>query len=188
MILLELIKDIQKEDEYFDLEFLVTDEKVRKVIETDAFTNVERTVYWLRYEQDLGFAEIASHLSITRQRVFTICKKLPRKINQKLRLSYKSKRESPLTEIEDLDLSTKAYGALHRIGVKKIEQIYKLYQDGELKSVKGLGAKCYKEICNKLIELGYDMTKNKFKIKMKNIIEKNQLSKEDLISYIEENL
>ena len=90
-------------------------------------------------------------------------------------------------EIEDgviLDFDNPKYGN----SWNPLDLPYKLYQDGELKSIKGLGTKCYKEICDKLIELGYDMTKNKFKIKMRNIIEKNQLSKEDLISYIEENL
>lgn len=62
-------------------------------------------------------------------------------------------------EIEDMDLSVRAYNCLKRTGIDNLQQLAKLSYD-DLARIRNLGRKCVGEIIERLKEYGYDIRQN----------------------------
>ena len=60
------------------------------------------------------------------------------------------------TKIEDMILSARSYNALRRAGITTISQLIDVINRGNLKGIKNLGVKSYREIQTKIVVLGYD--------------------------------
>ena len=185
MILLDLIKEIQKVDENFNFQEYVTRENIAEIIKNDDFSEVEKIIIKLRYFDLYSFADIALELgNMTRQRVAAINSRLPLKIAHHIRLQHSNN-----IYLEDLDVSMKTFIPLKRAGIKTIEEVLNLYKCGRIKQIKTIGNKAYKEIGNALKKLGYDVTvaPDKFRIKIENILLKRNMTKQELIAYLDEN-
>lgn len=185
MILLDLIKEIQKVDENFNFQEYVTRENVAEIIENGDFSEVEKNIIKLKYFDLYSFADIALELgNMTRQRVAAINARLPLKIAHHIRLQHSNN-----IYVEDLDISMKTLIVLKRAKLETIEEVLNLYKCGRIKQIKTIGEKAYKEIGIALKKLGYDVTitPDKFRTKIENILLKRNMTKQELIAYIDEN-
>ena len=109
---------------------------------------------------------------------------MPLKIAHHIRLQHSNN-----IYVEDLDVSMKTLVILKRAKIETIEEVLNLYKCGRIKQIKTIGSKAYKEIGIALKKLGYDVTvtPDKFRTKIENILLKRNMTKQELIAYIDEN-
>ena len=184
-----LILEIVKEDPSFELDHLVTKENLEIALNCKDISDIERLIYKLRYEELKTYEEISERFAFTRQRVYSICKRLTRKINQKIRKLVKNTSKSDIIknfQIEDLDLSIRSYNALRNADLDDLDFLLENYMSfDKLKRVKGLGAKGAREVLEK-IEALFGKSEALLYSSIKKVLTQHSISKENLIKYIEE--
>ena len=83
-------------------------------------------------------------------------------------------------KIEDMILSARSYNALRRAGIGTISELIDVINRGNLKGIKNLGVKSYREIQTKIVVLGFDqLSEEKKKDFFIYVIENNVESERD---------
>lgn len=137
----------------------------------------ERTVEVIRcrYEQGMTYEAIGRKLGISLERVRQIEHKgehtirkiarrvIKRGIEEENRWSKSNEEIMTImkkTEVDELQLSVRAYNALRRRGVRTVGDLYKIIKSGELENTIGIGGKSVEEIKEKYMQyiraVGYD--------------------------------
>ena len=67
--------------------------------------------------------------------------------------------------IDELSLSVRSHNALRRAGIATLGDLIAILNEGNLKSVRNLGAKSYSEIQSTMLHFGYDRLSDNEKIR-----------------------
>lgn len=95
--------------------------------------------------------------------------------NIKVNLSFS--KNACEASIEELLLSVRSYNALRRANITTLEGLIERLNEGDLKSIRNLGAKSYSEIQTKILVYGFERLSEKEKREFfSNLVENNTIS------------
>lgn len=95
--------------------------------------------------------------------------------NIKVNLSFS--KSACYANIEELLLSVRSYNALRRANITTLGGLIERLNEGDLKSIRNLGAKSYSEIQTKILVYGFERLSEKEKREFfSNLVENNTIS------------
>ena len=100
-------------------------------------------------------AEILKEL-MNSQRVYGLVDTLDRVFGKNIHVSIGFSENALRTNVEDLALSVRSYNAIRRTGISTIGDLVDRLNQGDLKGIRNLGAKSYKEIQTKILVYGFE--------------------------------
>lgn len=100
-------------------------------------------------------AEIVKEL-MNSQRVYGLVETLDRVFGKNIHVSIGFSESACRANIEELALSVRSYNAIRRTGISTIEDLIDKLNQGDLKGIRNLGVKSYKEIQTKILVYGFE--------------------------------
>ena len=108
-------------------------------------------------------AEIVREL-MTSQRVYGLVDTLDSVFGNNIHVSIKFSENVCMANVDELALSVRSYNAIRRIGVMTIGDLIDRINQGDLRGVRNLGIKSYKEIQTKMLVYGFERLSEKEQI------------------------
>jgi DNA-directed RNA polymerase alpha subunit len=90
------------------------------------------------------------------QRVCGLVDTLDRVFGKNIHVSIGFSESACRANIEELALSVRSYNAIRRTGISTIEDLIDRLNQGDLKGIRNLGVKSYKEIQTKILVYGFE--------------------------------
>lgn len=90
------------------------------------------------------------------QRVYGLVDTLDRVFGKNIRVCIGFSESACRANIEELALSVRSYNAIRRTGISTIEDLIDRLNQGDLKGIRNLGVKSYKEIQTKILVYGFE--------------------------------
>ncbi len=90
------------------------------------------------------------------QRVCGLVDTLDRVFGKNIRVCIGFSESACRANIEELVLSVRSYNAIRRTGISTIEDLIDRLNQGDLKGIRNLGVKSYKEIQTKILVYGFE--------------------------------
>ena len=107
-------------------------------------------------------AEVVKTL-IDAQKEYGLVETLHRIFGKNIKVNIGFSKSACDVSIEELVLSVRSYNALRRANVTTLGDLIEKLNEGDLKSIRNLGAKSYSEIQTKMLVYGFDRLSEKEK-------------------------
>lgn len=95
------------------------------------------------------------------QRLYGLVDTLNRTFGKNIHVSIGFSESACRASVEDLALSVRSYNAIRRTGISTIEDLIERLNQGDLKGIRNLGIKSYKEIQTKILVYGFERLSEK---------------------------
>ena len=90
------------------------------------------------------------------QRVYGLVDTLDRVFGKNIQVSIGFSENALRISVEELALSVRSYNAIRRTGISTIGDLIERLNQGDLKGIRNLGVKSYKEIQTKILVYGFE--------------------------------
>lgn len=95
------------------------------------------------------------------QRVYGLVDTLDSVFGKNIQVSIGFSENALRMSVEELALSVRSYNAIRRTGISTIGDLIERLNQGDLKGIRNLGAKSYKEIQTKILVYGFEQLSEK---------------------------
>lgn len=95
------------------------------------------------------------------QRVYGLVDTLDRVFGKNIQVSIGFSENALRMSVEELALSVRSYNAIRRTGISTIGDLIERLNQGDLKGIRNLGVKSYKEIQTKILVYGFERLSEK---------------------------